>query len=143
MDYLWFKYFHILSVIGWVSSTLSLGIYLLYETLIQKRFDCQPQARSFYRFLTFFEILFFVLTVSFGLLMYKVAGYSFQTTWLKYKLLTVALVFLPLEAINLYLVLKMKTFEDYERYDKFILYITPVLIVAGLVVVYMAVFKIN
>lgn len=83
------------------------------------------------------------MTVSFGLLMYKVAGYSFQTTWLKYKLLTVALVFLPLEAINLYLVLKMKTFEDYERYDKFILYITPVLIVAGLVVVYMAVFKIN
>lgn len=83
------------------------------------------------------------MTVVFGLLMLRVAGYGFETTWLRYKLMIVALVFLPLEAINLFLVLKMKTFEDYERYDKFILYITPVLIVAGLVVVYMAVFKIN
>lgn len=143
MEYLWLKFFHILSVIGWVSSTLSLGLYLIYETIIVKRFDCQHRVRIFYKFLTVFEIIFFILTVIFGLLMMKVAGYSFDIKWIRSKVLVVLSVFLPLELINIYLVWKMKTVEDYEKYDRFVLYITPALVVAGATVVYMAVFKIN
>lgn len=75
--------------------------------------------------------------------MYILAGYSLDTRWINYKIIIAFLIFLPLEAVNVYMVWKMKDKNFYEKYDRFILYISPVLIFSGLTVIFMAVFKIN
>lgn len=75
--------------------------------------------------------------------MYILAGYSLDTRWIKYKIIIAFLIFLPLEAVNVYMVWKMKDKSFYEKYDRFVLYISPVLIFSGLTVIFMAVFKIN
>jgi putative membrane protein len=140
--YLTFKYLHILSVIGWVSSTLSLGIYLLYKTLYKKDLKNQEEIRSFYRFLTIFELLFFGLVLLFGLLMVGVYGLDITKRWVFYKVLIAFGLFLPLEVVNGVLIFKfVKNEKWYFIYDKFIIFISPALIVAGLVVIYLAVFK--
>ncbi|ACN98203.1 hypothetical protein SULAZ_0845 [Sulfurihydrogenibium azorense Az-Fu1] len=140
--YLLFKYFHILSVIGWVSSTSSLGIYLLYKTFIKKDLSNQEEIRSFYRFLTVFELLFFGFVVVFGLGMVFHGGLTLESSWLKYKILIVFGFFLPLEVVNGIMVFKyVKNERWYLIYDKFILAITFPLVIAGLVVIYLAVFK--
>ncbi|MCX7738504.1 MAG: CopD family protein [Hydrogenothermaceae bacterium] len=143
MLYLWLKYVHIISVIGWVSSTLSLGLYLLYRTLVLDSSEEQEDLRFFYRFLTYFEIGFFIAVLLSGLSMFYTAGYSLETTWLRVKILTAILAFLPLELSNGILVFNyVKGKRWYHLYDLFVVSITPVLLIAGLMVIYMAVFKI-
>jgi putative membrane protein len=140
--YLFFKYLHLISVIGWVSSTSSLGLYLIYKTLLKRDFYNQEEVRSFYRFLTVFEILFFLLVIIFGLLMIFYSGLGLDIAWIKYKIFIVFAFFLPLEIINGILVFKfVKNQKWYLIYDKFIVFISLPLLMAGLVVLYLAVFK--
>ncbi|WP_297887963.1 hypothetical protein [Sulfurihydrogenibium sp.] len=140
--YLIFKYLHILSVIGWISSTSSLGVYLLYKTFVKKDLKNQFEVRSFYRFLTIFELTFFGLVLLFGLLMVGVYGIDTTQRWIFYKILIVFGFFLPLEIVNGVLIFKfVKNEKWFLIYDKFIILITPFLILFGLVVVYFAVFK--
>ena len=140
--YLFFKYIHIISVIGWASSTSSLGLYLLYKTLVSKDLSNQKELRDFYRVLTFFELLFFTLIVICGLGMVFSGKLSLENTWLKYKMLTVFGFFLPLEIINGVLIFKfVKNERWYRIYDKFVLTISIPLIAVGLFVIYLAVFK--
>ena len=140
--YLLFKYLHIISVIGWISSTSSLGLYLLYKTFVKNDLSNQEEVRSFYRFLTVFELLFFVFVVIFGLSMVFVGSLNLENSWLKYKILIAFGFFLPLEIVNGILIFKfVKNERWYLIYDKFIIVISLPLIVAGLTVIYLAVFK--
>ncbi|MEZ0323592.1 MAG: hypothetical protein ABWJ98_04705 [Hydrogenothermaceae bacterium] len=115
----------------------------MYKTFILKDMD-QNVERGFYRFLTYFEILFFFLVLIFGFLMFKEAGYTLDQKWIKYKIFLALTVFLPLEVVNGVLVFKFMNNEKwYIIYDKFVLYISPVLVLAGVLILYFAVFKIT
>lgn len=73
-----------------------------------------------------------------------VFGYRIDITqrWIFYKMLIALGFFLPLEILNGLLVFKyVKSEKWYIFYDKFIMLITLPLILAGLTVIYLAVFK--
>lgn len=58
--YLTLKYFHLISVVGWVASSSSLGLFLIYKTFILKDKNQQVE-RRFYRNLVFLEFFFIYL----------------------------------------------------------------------------------
>ena len=140
--YLLLKYLHILAVIGWISSSSSMSLYLIYKTFVLKD-ENQEKERQFYKYLVYLEVSLFLIVVLIGLSLYFLFYNDFSIIWLKFKILIALLFFAPMEALNLYLVLKAKNMEDYRRYDKFTLMISPFLILFGLFIVYMAVFKPN
>ncbi len=55
--YLTLKYFHLLSVVSWIASSSSLGLFLLYKTFVLKD-ENQEIERKFYRNLVFLEFFF-------------------------------------------------------------------------------------
>ncbi|MEJ5173481.1 MAG: hypothetical protein WHT47_07180 [Hydrogenothermaceae bacterium] len=113
----------------------------MYKTFFIRDLN-QKIERDFYRFLTAFEIGFFAMTLTFGFSMFIQAGYSLDQKWLVYKISLALMVFLPLEIVNGVLVFRfMKDEKWYEIYDKFVLYISQILIVAGILILYFAVFK--
>lgn len=138
--YLTLKYFHLISVIGWIASSSSLGLFLMYKTFILKDKNQQIE-RKFYRNLVFLEFFFFILVITFGLSMFFLFYFDFKILWIKLKIIIALLFFAPLEVLNLVFVLKSNTYELYKRYDKFVIFITPLLILFGLTVFYLAVFK--
>ncbi|MGC9119862.1 MAG: hypothetical protein ACP5G3_00230 [Sulfurihydrogenibium sp.] len=141
-SYLLLKYLHILAVLGWISSTSSLGLFLLYKTFIVKDLN-QYLERKFYRFLTIFELLFFALVLLLGLTL--ATNYNMlDLKWVRYKIMIAFGFFLPLEILNGILIFKfVKNERWFKIYDKFILLISIPLIIFGLIVIYLAVFKIN
>jgi putative membrane protein len=138
--YLFLKYLHILAVIGWINSSSSMSLYLIYKTFVLKD-ENQEKERKFYRYLVYLEVFLFSTVISFGLSLYFLFYDDFSITWLRVKILIALLFFTPMEALNLYFVAKAKNIEDYKRYDKFVLIISPFLILFGLIIIYMAVFK--
>jgi len=138
--YLFLKYLHILAVIGWISSSSSMSLYLIYKTFVLKD-ENQEKERKFYRYLVYLEVFLFSAVISLGLSLYFLFYDDFSITWLRVKILTALLFFAPMEALNLYFVAKAKNIKDYKRYDKFVLIISPFLILFGLIIIYMAVFK--
>ncbi len=115
---------------------------MIYKTLYRKDTKGQEELRSFYRFLTFFELLFFGFVVLFGLSMVFGYGLDVKQRWIFYKMVIVFGFFLPLEVVNALLVFRFAKNERwYVIYDKFVAFISPGLVVAGLIVVYLAVFK--
>jgi putative membrane protein len=64
--------------------------------------------------------------------------------WVRYKIMIAFGFFLPLEILNGILIFKfVKNERWFKIYDKFILLISIPLIIFGLIVIYLAVFKIN
>ena len=140
--YLFLKYLHLLTVIGWISSSSSMSLYLIYKTFILKD-ENQEKERKFYRYLVYLEVILFFAVISIGLTLYFLYYNDFSISWLKYKILIALLFFAPMEALNLYFVVKSKTLKDFIMYDKFVLSFSPLLILFGLLIIYMAVFKPN
>ncbi|ACD66350.1 MAG TPA: hypothetical protein DEA57_06400 [Sulfurihydrogenibium sp.] len=138
--YLFLKYLHILAVISWISSSSSMSLYLIYKTFVLKD-ENQEKERKFYKYLVYLEVFLFSAVISLGLSLYFLFYDDFSITWLRVKILIALLFFAPMEALNLYFVLKAKNIEDYKKYDKFVLIISPFLILFGLIIIYMAVFK--
>ncbi|MEN3034360.1 MAG: hypothetical protein ABDH18_05160, partial [Aquificaceae bacterium] len=145
MDYNLAKFIHIIAILGWVSSTTSMGIYFLY-TLIRPP-DCpQDQLRSFYRWMVNLEALSLLVLIFAGSWMLHLIKFKFDINWLNIKLAIVFSFILPLEIINLWFVnFYIPKAEDKQRayriYDLFVLIVSLPLTLAILGVVYLAVFK--
>ncbi|WP_448588386.1 hypothetical protein [Thermocrinis sp.] len=145
MEYALAKFFHLIGIFLWVSSSSSLGLFMLYGNF--RNTGCkQDTLRNFYRWMTNIEILGFVLALSMGLYMLHLLNYRFDINWLNYKLPVIFLLFLPLEVINFWFVnFKIPRSKDKERayrdYDRFNYVVALPLVLGFLFVVYLAVVK--
>ncbi|MEN3028689.1 MAG: hypothetical protein ABDH29_05660 [Aquificaceae bacterium] len=145
MEYTTAKFFHLVGIFLWVSSSSSLGLFMLYS--MHRPTGCdQHILRNFYRWMTNIEIGGFLLALVMGLYMLHLLEYRFDIGWLNIKLPLVLGVLLPLEMLNFWFVnLYIPRHRDrmfaYRRYDLFNLLIALPLILVSFLVVYLAVVK--
>lgn len=145
MEYTTAKFFHIIGILLWVSSSSSLGLFMLYS--MHRPTGCnQDLLRNFYRWMTNLEIVSFLFALSIGFYMLYLIEYRFDIKWLNMKIPLVLGIIFPFEVINFWFVnlyiprSKDKT-RAYKRYDLFTYVIALPLILVSLFVVYLAVVK--
>lgn len=130
------KALHIMSIILWAGASSSLGLFTIIA--YEKKINCDYDYMwSFYKKLVNLELIAFMMVIFFGIGMYSMLGFK-PMTWLMIKLPIVFGFFLPAEILNTYFI-HIK--NDIKTYIKFIKIISPFLIIAGIIVILLAVIR--
>jgi uncharacterized membrane protein len=160
--YLYVKTLHLLAMSAWLWSAASAyAFYLVPVFKAWRRNPHDPEVRAmrdwaierFDQGVTYEHIAFPVVLLT-GALLYFTAGWSTASGWLALKLLIVAGIFLPIEVLDYHLShfggskQRVRRRGDPEAYERavhvhwlFLLLSSPVVMVFGLLIVFLAVTK--
>jgi uncharacterized membrane protein len=160
--YLYIKAVHLLAMSAWLWSAASAyAFYLVPVFKAWRRNPDDPEVRAlrdwaierFDQGVTYEHIAFPVVLLT-GALLYFTAGWSTASGWLALKLLIVAGIFLPIEVLDYHLShlggskQRVRRSGDPEAYERavhvhwlFLLLSSPVVMVFGLLIVFLAVTK--
>ncbi len=160
--YLFIKFVHVTTALGWVwSASTAYAYYLLPVVKAWRRNPHDPEIIpvrnwAFERFedAVIYEHVFFPIVLVTGPLMYITAGWGPGIAWMDLKLLIVIGLFIPVEIADYYMShfggnkYKARAAGDMERYEHlvhrhwwFMLITTPAVMVYGLLIVLLAIAK--
>ncbi len=138
--YLWFKAFHIISVIAWMAGLLYLPRLFVYHAATSPKSEISNTFLTMeYRLSRFIMMPSMILSFSFGGLLLLMPSLDWHSGWLHIKLLLVLL----LAALHGYMVKLYKEFcaEKRERTPRFFRIINEIPTVIMIVIVILAVVK--
>lgn len=101
--YGFFKLFHLIGVVLWLGPSTG-AYYMIIFSLVDEQHSIELWLRQHYISFVHFQLVGFFLIIATGLLMIlAVQGTLLRQWWLKMKIYIVGIIFIPLEAIQLYL----------------------------------------